>query len=110
MGDDAFATADCARRFFFRAAANTSAAGYAPLLAERGDPMGEARDLAAGGVLVNDALLSRPHDDRLGFAQRRRRLGAITACDRIFDLADIVAHARAAHLVDRRAARNLARC
>src|SRR5215472_412131 len=80
------------------------------LLAERGEAMAEARDFAAGGILVNDAVLRGPHDDGLGLAQRRRRLGAIAARERILDLADIVAQPRAPRFVDRGPARNLARC
>ena len=33
--------------------------------------MSQARNLSAGGILVNDALLSRPHNDGLGVNERR---------------------------------------
>src|SRR5580692_5173024 len=70
------------------------------LLAELRHPLGEPRYFAARGILVNDALLGGAHDDRLGLAESGQRDGAIAGRDRILDLADEVAHARAARLVD----------
>src|SRR5262249_60355656 len=51
----------------------------AGLRAELGDAMGKARYFAAGGGWMNDALLRRAHDHRLGFAQGGKGLPAI-AC------------------------------
>src|SRR5262245_61571036 len=45
------------------------------LLGELGDVVGQARNLAACGVLVNDALLCRAHDHRLRLFQGRERAG-----------------------------------
>src|SRR5579871_2159284 len=79
------------------------------LLAELGDLMREPRDLAARGVLVNDVALGCAH--QLGLCARHGldRGIAVAAIDRVLDAADSATHLRAARLVDRSAAGNLAR-
>ena len=81
----------------------------AVLLRELGDLRGEARDFAAGVVLVNDVALGGAHQSRLGIRQRLHRGGAIAGCDGLFDIAHSAAHLGAARLVDGSAAGDLAR-
>jgi hypothetical protein len=40
-------------------------------LAKLCDAMRQSGNLSAGGILVNDAFLGRPHDDGLAIIQRR---------------------------------------
>src|SRR5882757_9846346 len=80
-----------------------------PLLAELGDAMRQARDLAARSVLMHDAALRCTHDHRLGGLQRGACRSAVAADDRFFDLANGLAQQRAARLVDLGPARDLAR-
>src|SRR5712691_9159354 len=77
--------------------------------AELGDPRDEPRYLAAGAVLVQDPLLGRTHDLRFGFLHHHEGAIAVAGGDRLLDPAHIIAHARAARLVDDRAPRDLAR-
>ena len=49
---------------------------------------------------MQHAFLRRAHDHRLGFLERRRRLVAIAGGNRLLDLAQGRAQARAARLVD----------
>jgi hypothetical protein len=46
-------------------------AGGVWLLAKLCDAMRQSGNLSAGGILVNDAFLGRPHDDGLAIIQRR---------------------------------------
>jgi hypothetical protein len=78
------------------------------LFAELADLMGQARHLPARGLLMDDAALGGPHELGFGGQEGRFGLGLIPACDRVIDQAQIVAHARAARLVDLGTARDLA--
>ena len=78
------------------------------LFAERGDPMGEARHLSAGGVAVHDVLLRCTNDNRLGFGHGRECARSIAGGDCFLDLAYSAAQTRAARPVDHCAALNLA--
>jgi hypothetical protein len=71
--------------------------------------MREARDLAAGIVLMHDAALRRTHDGRFRFLERRQGRRAVAAGDRFLDLADRIAQQRAARFVDDGPTRDLAR-
>src|SRR5712671_132741 len=81
---------------------------YQPSLlsAELGHTFGQTRYLSARRVLVHDAFLHRPHDDRLGSLQGFHRLGPIARRDSVFDRAHDRAQVRATGLVDCRPARN----
>src|ERR1700688_5151441 len=68
-------------------------------LPELGDPMGKARNFAAGVVLVNDAALRRTHDDRFGLLESQQCRIAVAAGDRFLDFADRFAQQRTARLV-----------
>src|SRR5690606_28552390 len=81
----------------------------AALLTELGDRMHQARNLAASGILVNDTLLRRPAQYRLGFPHGSQRCLPVAGCNRLFHLAHRGAHARAAGLVNEGAAGDLAR-
>src|SRR5262249_50200396 len=78
------------------------------LLAELGDTMSQTRNLPASGVLVNDALLSRPHDDRLGGGERPLGAPAVAGRDGFLDLHHGGAQPRAPGLVDKGTPRDLA--
>src|SRR5208337_4931068 len=64
------------------------------------DALGQARNLARGRIFVNDALLRRAGQARLGLAQRLDGGLRVLGGDRLLDLADIGAHLAAARLVD----------
>src|SRR5665648_592132 len=59
----------------------------------------EAGDLAGGGLAVEQALLRRPHHQRLGFLQRGLGGVLIAGGDRLLDLAHGTAHAAPPGLV-----------
>src|SRR6478672_13767803 len=61
--------------------------------------MGEARYFPAGIVLVDDAALSRSHDDRLRRLESRKSGRAVAALDRFFDFANRIFQHRTAPLV-----------
>ena len=79
------------------------------LLAELGDAVGEARNLAAGIVLMDDATLRSAHDHRLGRLQGCRSRRTVAASDRFLDFAHRAAQRRAPCLVDFGPTRDLAR-
>src|SRR4051794_23638882 len=62
--------------------------------------MREPRHLSARVVLVNDVALRRAHELGLSVHHRLDRRVAITALERVFDLAHGATHLRAARLVD----------
>ena len=74
-------------------------------LAELGDPLGQARHLARGGVLVDDAAGHAARDFRLNSAQRFARLGLLSRIDGRLDRLDEGADAAHARMVDGRAIR-----
>src|SRR3954467_8112893 len=78
------------------------------LLRELRDLVAEARDFAAGQVLVNDVALRRLHQGRLGELHRFLRRGGVARLDGVLDGAERRTHLRAARLVDDGAARDLA--
>ena len=56
------------------------------LLAKLSDAMSQPGHLSAGGILVNDAFLGRPHNDGLAIIKRRLGARAIARSDGFFDL------------------------
>jgi len=70
--------------------------------------MAQAGDFAACRIVMDDALLSRTHDHRFGFLQRRQCLGAVAGRDCLLDLAYEGPHLGASRLVDLGAAGDLA--
>ena len=74
------------------------------------EPLGETRNLPRCGVLVQHALGGGAHQFRLRCLEGSLGRGLVAGGQRLFDLADEGADARAAVLVDRRAAGDLARC
>src|SRR5690606_11042747 len=89
------------------------ASGGCPACAASGaeclHPCRQPRDLAARGVLVEDAPAHAAHDLRLCGAQLLLRGRGVARGDRFLDLADEGADTRAARLVHGRAAQGLAR-
>jgi hypothetical protein len=79
------------------------------LFAELGDTVREPRHFSLCGIAMNDAVVRRPDQRRLGFGHGGQRRGAIASRDRLFDLTHRRAHARAPPRVDRSAAGGLAR-
>jgi hypothetical protein len=77
------------------------------LLAKFSDAMSQPGNLSAGGILVNDAFLGRPHDDGFGIFERRLGTRTIAGRNRFLDLDHGCTQARAAGLVNDRAPRNL---
>src|SRR5689334_2021074 len=67
----------------------------ARLLAESGDPLGEARLVARSGVPVDHALLCRLVDDAEGLAEHRLGLRRVAARHRGAEALDGSAQARA---------------
>ena len=78
------------------------------LLGELGDLMGEARNLPARIVLVNDVALRRLHQLWLGAGESFQRRVAVAALDRFLDGTNRAAHLSTTRLVDDGAAGNLA--
>jgi hypothetical protein len=78
------------------------------LLAKLCDAMSQSGNLPAGGILVNDAFLGRPHNDGLAIIKRRLGARAIARGDGFFNLDHGGAQTRTAGLIDDRAARDLA--
>jgi len=79
------------------------------LVAELGDPMGQSGYLTARRFLVDDAGASRPHER--GLSRHQSSLGGtlVTARDRVLDMTQRRAHARAAGFIHFGTPRNLAR-
>src|SRR3954469_15062275 len=77
------------------------------LLGELGNLRREARDFAAGVVLVDDVALRGAHQRGLGGRQRLHGGGAVAALDGFLDGAHGAAHLGAARLVDGGAAGDL---
>jgi hypothetical protein len=80
------------------------------LLAQLGDAVRQARNLPAGGVLMNDAFLGRSHDDGLCVCEGRLGLAAVTGGDGFLDLYHGSAQTRAPGLIDEGAPSDLAGC
>jgi len=72
------------------------------------DALGETGDFARCRLAVDDALLARARDDRLGFLEGRGRSLFVARGDRLFDLAHRASEAGAPGLVDTGAANGLA--
>ena len=82
-------------------------AGIGPLGTKLGDPMREARYFAAGGIVMNKALLRRTHNHGLGFLQGCKCLDAIACGNGFLNVANAAAHFGAAAFVDCSAPRDL---
>jgi len=72
-----------------------------------GDLVREPRYFSACGITMHDAFLRRADQSRLGFGQGAECSAAVARGDRLFDLADRRAHARAPGFVDDSPARGL---
>ena len=70
--------------------------------------MGEARDFAARRIAMDDAMARRADEGGLGFGHGGERAGAIARRDRLLDLTDGTAYARAPRFVYDSTARDLA--
>lgn len=81
-----------------------------PLFAQFLNPPDQAGDFAAGGILMNLAIVRGAHEFGLGRFHGGDGLGAVTGRDCILNQTDGVAHARTPRLVDLGAARNLTDC
>jgi hypothetical protein len=72
-----------------------------------GNLVREPRHFSACGITMHDAFLRRADQSWLGFSHGAERAATIARSDRLFDLADRGAHARAPGLIDDGPARGL---